>query len=213
MVTSRQRIIEFIDKNQAVTAADISQSLNVTEANIRHHLSILLKNGLIKIIGKKPPRGKGRPSYIYCLSDKFVSETLEMILSAILSEIRAPNTSDITGLLSKVAKRIATVNHDQVKDGFPDHSKPAITRRLLFAVDRLQELNYRPHWEAHVDGPKIILGNCPYLNIPVEHPEFCQLDKFIIEQLVSNPVQQTVKLEQDERKIPYCIFQVSLRND
>jgi predicted ArsR family transcriptional regulator len=79
---------------------------------------------------------------------------------------------------------------------------------LLSTVERLSDLNYRPHWEAHVEGPRIMLGNCPYYNILDDHPELCDFDKLLIEELISNSVEQIAKLNMDERNIPYCMFRV-----
>ncbi|PIW21058.1 MAG: hypothetical protein COW33_00190, partial [Anaerolineae bacterium CG17_big_fil_post_rev_8_21_14_2_50_57_27] len=46
MPTSRQKILAYIRKRQAASAADISRALEMSQANARHHLAHLEANGL-----------------------------------------------------------------------------------------------------------------------------------------------------------------------
>jgi len=207
MSTSRQRILDFIDKNHVVTADEISRALSVTQANIRHHLSILQNHGLVKVVGKRPAQNKGRPSLLFGLSNKYKGNTVEIVLSALLSEIDRSQSTEINGFLSRVARRVAISDYGTSNTNCTDSAKP-LTLRLLSTVERLSDLNYRPHWEAHIEGPQIILGNCPYLSILDDHPELCVFDRLFIEELISNPVEQIAKLNMDERNIPYCMFRL-----
>ena len=208
MPTSRQRILDFIEKNHVVTAAEISSALAVTQANIRHHLSILQDHGLVKVIGKRPPQTKGRPSLLFSLSSKYKGNNLEILLSALLSEINRGQSAVINILLAGVARRVAVLDRGTSKNINCTDSSQQLTLRLLSTIEQLSELNYRPHWEAHSEGPQIILGSCPYLNILDQHPELCIFDKYLIEELIANPVEQIAKLNKDERNIPYCMFRV-----
>jgi predicted transcriptional regulator len=39
--TSRQQLFDYIKNHHIVVTAEISRALNMTEANVRHHLTIL----------------------------------------------------------------------------------------------------------------------------------------------------------------------------
>jgi predicted ArsR family transcriptional regulator len=208
MPTSRQRILDFFDKNHVVTVDEISRALAVTQANVRHHLAILQDHGLVKVVGKRPAQNKGRPSLLFSLSSKYKGNTLEIILSALLSEINHSQSAEINAFLTRLARRVAGLDRGEPGNPNLTNSSQQLTLRLLSTVERLSDLNYRPHWEAHIEGPRIILGNCPYLSILDDHPELCAFDRFLIEELISKPVEQLAKLNMDERNIPYCMFRV-----
>jgi len=69
-------------------------------------------------------------------------------------------------------------------------------------------MNYQARWEAHVDAPHIIFGHCPYAAILPDHPEFCELDKLLLEMLSDLRIDQREKLANDTRGIKYCLFAV-----
>ena len=209
MSTSRQRILEFIDRNNTVTTAEISRAMGLTQANIRHHLSILQDHSLVKIRGERPPQGKGRPARLYSLSSKFKGNNLEILLSSILTELEQDDKTELKNVLARVACRIAEHTGSLTKQDFESDSSKQLTMRLMSTVESLSGLNYRAHWEAHIDGPQIILGNCPYLSILDEHPQLCFFDKLLIQELISSSVEHKVRLNKDERNIPYCMFRVT----
>ena len=65
--TSRQRIIEYLQSKEVVTALEISSALHMTPANARHHLSILRDEGVVHVLGQRARAGRGRPVDLYCL--------------------------------------------------------------------------------------------------------------------------------------------------
>ena len=209
MSTSRQRILEFIDRNNTVTTAEISRAMGLTQANIRHHLSILQDHGLVKIRGERPLQGRGRPAHLFSLSSKFKGNNLEILLSSVLTELEQDNTIQLKNILARVAWRVSQHTSSTTKKDLESDSSKQLTMRLMSTVESLSGLNYRAHWEAHIEGPQIFLGNCPYLSILNKHPQLCFFDKLLIQELISNSVEQKVKLNKDERNIPYCMFQVT----
>ena len=209
MATTRKRILEFIDKNHVVTAAEISRAMRLTQANIRHHLSSRMDHGLVKIIGYRPALSRGRPSALYSLSSKYKGNNLELLLSTLLSEIKRSKAIDIYNILAHTARHIVQTKGTSNSRSPSPKAPRKLTIRLFSSVEVLTDLNYRAHWEAHSEGPQIILANCPYLNILSDHPELCIFDRYLIGELISNPVEQIEKLDLDERKIPYCLFRVN----
>jgi predicted ArsR family transcriptional regulator len=84
-----------------------------------------------------------------------------------------------------------------------------LTHRLTKLVDRLNEMHYQARWEAGLNGPKIILGHCPYAAIITSHTELCRMDAFLQEQWTGLPVEQTAKLQVSINGHPYCLFRIS----
>jgi predicted ArsR family transcriptional regulator len=188
-----------------VTAADLSQALRMTEANARHHLSILQERGLLQPAGQRPPRAKGRPAQLYMPSEQILGHNLDQLAAALLEwVISHTRDGELDDALRSLAGRIA-------QPGAPDQpvSGENLTRRLYRAVRRLNELHYQARWEAWRGAPRLILGHCPYAAILDRHPELCRLDAYILEGLAQARVEQTDKLTPDTQGATHCIFRIT----
>ena len=79
-------------------------------------------------------------------------------------------------------------------------------RRLASTVERLNAMHYQARWEAGAEGPRIVLGHCPYAAIIEKHPELCQMDLALLSELLGGKLQQTAKLESGAGGLPFCTF-------
>ncbi len=202
MQTSRQRLLEHIRKNRPVSVQDISLALQMTPANVRHHLGILGEQGLVEICAQRTNPGGGRPAHLYDLSQQAQGSNLEQLVEALLEELAGRlNRADYLELLHQAAGRLAV-------GGLPGGGSPggSLTRRLSAAVRWLNERHYRARWEAHASGPHLILGHCPYQPLPARHPEMCQLDAVMLAHLLGVSVQQEARLENDRSGLAFCLF-------
>ena len=209
MTTSRELIFNYIKRNHSVTSSEISKSFGVTRANVRYHLDILVNQGLIEVVGKRMPRRKGRPDLLFSIPKFNKGSNLDILSSALLNELKCLSPQKKDEIFKAIASKIYTSFHPP---GIKDHQSEELkqlSQKLLTTVEILDKLNYHAHWEAHAEGPRIILKNCPYYQIEPQHPDICVLDKFIIELLLASKVDQIGKLELNERGIPHCIFTVS----
>lgn len=194
-MSTRQRILEILLTRQPVTADELANVLHLTPANIRHHLGKLERDGRVIAVGERPPRGRGRPPRMFALSvrgegtDRLAGRLLDQALDALAPDQRAD-------FLRALALRL----------GGTIEGGPHITQRLGAAIRRLNELEYQARWEAHALAPRVILGNCPYAAIIAEHPELCQMDAHLLENLLGQPVAQTAKLERNLQGLPVCVF-------
>ena len=155
---------------------------------------------MIQITGEKQPQGPGRPAKVYSLSPKQKHDNLVLLIEALLQVITSEN---FPRGQSKKIRRIA----EYIRG--PSKPNGNLTQRLYQAINRLNELNYQARWEAHQQAPRIILGNCPYAAIVNNHPEICQIDKYLLESLLIIPVEQESKLIRDDREYTYCLFNIA----
>jgi predicted ArsR family transcriptional regulator len=211
MKTSRQQLFDFIKNHHLVVTAEISRALNMTEANVRHHLTILQNQGLVEVVGSRRTQGKGRPAHLFRISRQSMGHNLDKLAGALLSELNQSSETNIEDLLQNVAcrlvdKQIYRGAGKRFKSTLGDH----FVKRLHYTIEYLNKLNYRARWEAHSESPRIILGYCPYADILPEHPELCSLDCYLLEELLGAPVTQISKLTTDERGIPSCTFRVEI---
>jgi len=183
-ITTRQKILDYLKRNRTVSSREIARALQMTPANARYHLGILAGDGRVEVITKRQV-GRGRPERT------LVGDNLSALADALLTVAGTKVRMDAVG------KRLA------------GESKPAgqpLMHRLSFTVERLNEMHYQARWEAGAQGPRIVMGNCPYSAVIDEHPELCQMDAVLLGELVGSEVRQTAKLERGAGGVLYCAF-------
>ena len=198
MPNARQKILNFILEQRSTTVEELSKVYKVTPANIRHHLSILIEQGSVQVIGLKAAHLRGRPAQIYSSAQQSNQNNLDHLTEALWSTILQDSGSDES---NQVLKKIA---RHMVRDYKQDTYNP--TRRLYSSIRILNRMNYQSHWEAHIENPRIMLGHCPYRAILDHYPEICQMDAYMLQELLDIPVRQIEKLAFNTKGLPECVF-------
>jgi predicted ArsR family transcriptional regulator len=179
---------------------ELSSILDMTGANVRHHLAVLESMDLIELISQRQV-GRGRPENVYGLSRRILGDGLDGLAGAMFEGLlrEAPETVQEDRLVS-IAIHLGGTD-------IADRDTP-LPRRLNMVVERLNKLHYQARWEAGVDGARIILGHCPYAAIIATTPELCRLDEYLIEQRSGSAVEQMAKLQRSANGYPFCLFRV-----
>ncbi len=201
MPTTRQRIMEYLKTNHQASALALSQFFQMTPANIRHHLAILEQDGQIEVVGQAEVAGRGRPTLLYMPTRQAENHNLEALTTILLADaLERRGKKQRQAKLQKLAARLGAGAAAQ---------GGSLPLRLSTAMQRLNELHYKAHWEAHTEAPHIILGHCPYSTLIERHPELCQLDGHLLENLLGVSVQQTVKCSRAPDGPAQCVFIVA----
>jgi predicted ArsR family transcriptional regulator len=200
--TTRQQILDLLAARQIASAADICQILHITHANTRRHLNNLESEGLVEVSGRRKGSHRGRPARQYQLASSKQENNMTELASSLLIYLREFLPPDEwQSSLARVAKIL--VDQTQALD-----TRVNLSNKLQACVNQLNQRHYNSRWEAHTDGPHLILGHCPYRQIIELHPELCQIDKVLIEQLIGSKVVQTAKLETTTLGLEMCRFLV-----
>jgi predicted ArsR family transcriptional regulator len=179
MKFARQRLMEILKNRPGATAADLSRALQVTQADIRHHLSNLEKEGLIVTTGKHHSGRRGRPARRYSLSASAQKDNFDLLSSALLNtSLENLSSGERTAFLKRVAHQVVTKKTNQ----------GPLSQRLVQTVNQLNELGYQARWEAHAEAPRVIFEHCPFAILRPKHPELCQLDMSILEVLLRESI-------------------------
>lgn len=189
-ISTRQKILDYLRRNRSVSSRELARFLHMTPANARHHLGILAADGRVEVVSQRRG-GKGRPEKVYRLAGTLVGDNLSALADALLTE-----AGGMVGM-EALGNRIA---------GESLVSGQTLMRRLASAVERLNGMHYQSRWEAGAEGPRIVLGHCPYGAVIEKHPELCQMDTSLLATLLSGEVRQTAKLEIGAGGLPYCVF-------
>jgi len=200
-LTSRQRILAYLKLHNGASSTELSRALGVTPANARHHLSILVADGRVKLLGVRLGEMGGRPVKVYGQGNAALGDSLAGLAQALLSQLQAGRTAnEQEEFLHALAMRVV-----------PSHANEKgthITRRLALTIERLNELGYASRWEAHAAAPRIIFERCPYAAVIARHPELCRMDRMILALQLDLSVEQTACLEKNARGTTFCQFAV-----
>ncbi len=188
MTTARQKVLAHLKKSRSASAREIARALKMSAPNVRHHLSILCADGRIEFTEARPREGRGRPEKMYSLSQAALGDNLANLADAILS---------VEGYRFQVGD-VA----NKILPPAPFANLP-ITKRLALLIEKLNAMHYQARWEAGAEGPRVILGRCPYAKIIEGHPELCQMDAEILKSATKNSVEQIAKMEKPHGG---CIF-------
>jgi predicted ArsR family transcriptional regulator len=194
-ISTRHKILDYLKRNRTVSSRELARALHMTPANARHHLGILAADGRAEVVSQRRG-GRGRPEKVYRLAGTLIGDNLSVLADALLAEASGKVEMEALG------KRIVGVNAV---------SSQPLMRRLASAVERLNAMHYQSRWEAGAEGPRIVLGHCPYAAVIAKHPELCQMDKAMLAKLLGGEVRQTAKLEKGAGGLPYCVFVFALK--
>lgn len=211
MKTVRQQVLDYIRTRRVVTANELSQAMQMTPANARHHLNILVEEGLVQVVGKMPAQGRGRPVIRYGLRDQTGGQDLRSLCSVVLDELLSGvaecNDEELMDRLAhRLADHLKAIKGSSVEQSAVSQAHLHLSQRLLQAVNLLNQLNYAARWEAHAQAPRIILGQCPYRAIIDRYPQLCQMDQALLSRMTASGALQTARLVPDGRGLEHCIF-------
>jgi len=189
MITARQKIRAYFTKTRTASAREISRSLKMSPATVRHHLRVLAADGRLEISFVRGREGRGRPERVYSLPRSALGDNLAALGDAILLEAGTAVQMDA------LAKRLAS------DSSFVDQP---IAKRLNSSIEKLNKMNYHARWEAGPQGPRLIFGHCPYAALGGKHPELSQMAEALLEQLMGDSVAQMFKIGKDGSSL--CVF-------
>lgn len=197
---TRESILEYLKKYHTATAAELSEAFHFTKENIRHHLNVLQEDGFIEVlpeISRNKSRA-GRPSLVYHIPIANQPGNMVQLAAALFSVY-------LDNLKSDQEKQIGLKKLAQILfPSLPQVQKPAQLYNKV--IQRLNQHGYQARWEAHLGGPLFSISYCPYAAAQLEQPELCQLDAYILENLLGSPVDQNARMNLKGKNPPTCIF-------
>ncbi len=189
---TRDQILDYLSTRAHASAAEMATALGVTAANIRHHLGTLQAKGLVCAEASHKAAGRGRPAKLYRLTPAAQQVYLEPLTRALLEALRRRDDAEGVNqrLCDVLCGDVSPVSHHSLRE------------RLQHAMQRLETLHFKPRWEAHHDGPRVVFRRCPYASLVADFPELCGLDVLMLERMLG------AKVERRSKASPPCEFVV-----
>ena len=189
MTTARQKVLTYLSKARTASVREISRSLKLSPATVRHHLRLLVSDGRLELASVRGRDGRGRPENVYSLPRAALGHNLGLLSDALLTEAGSGVRMEV------LARRLAG---DASIPGQP------LARRLNLTVEKLNQMNYHSHWEAGSQGPRVVFGHCPYAAIIGKHPELCAMDHALLRELTGQSATQVFRTGKDGSSV--CVF-------
>jgi predicted ArsR family transcriptional regulator len=189
MTTARQKVLAYLNKTRSAGAREIARSLKMSPATVRHHLRVLASDGRLEVVSLRGRGLKGRPEKIYSLPRAALGDNLAALSDALLSE------AGLGFKIEALAERLA---------GDSSPASQSLAKRLNSTVEKLNAMNYHAHWEAGLEGPRLIFGHCPYAAILDKHPELCEMDQAMLKKWTGQPAKQISKTGKEGSSV--CVF-------
>lgn len=198
MKTTRQLLCEHLQLKRTASAAELARALRLTPANIRHHLSGLMAEGVVEKVGQRPTSGRGRPVQLFGLVEQLSRNNLALLVKALLTEMEKEcSDSERESIFKRLAAHLL---------GADGPTARTLAQRYVQTIQYLNSINYQARWEAHARAPRVIFSHCPYAAVIQDHPELCLLDQYLLEELLGEGARQVSKLEITPQGARQCIF-------
>lgn len=196
MQSTRERILAYLEDHPPSSAGEISRYLEMTSANIRYHLEILEDKEFVRVSGKRPTGGAGRPILLYSLTAFSRGENLIPLLGGFLSVLNESESPD--QIMSEIAEYLV---QGKIRE------RVNRIKRFNQGVEILNSMQYNASWEARSQGPRIELRHCPYRDLAHAHPNLCQLDQKLLRRIFGAELTLVQRRADGKNPLSPCIFQ------
>jgi len=186
MQDTRQQILEILERRGEITVQELSEELGLTSVTVRHHLEILRSEGYITDPEVQHSNRPGRPRYVYRMTamaaDLFPSN-YSGLADALLEAIDNLSPEQRQQIIEETAHQLATEAGNMPRE--PEQRMEAMSRFL-------KRLGFVSRWEKDEEEKKYYLHicNCPYHYVAKSHPEACQIDELMLEDLAGTPIER-----------------------
>ncbi len=182
---TREIILKTLRSRGSCTVKDLADAADISPVSVRHHLSSLQADDLIKM--EEVRHGVGRPRHVFSLTEggyELFPTRYYRLTNRILGELKeALPSSSVETLLSGVAESMADDYASQL-EGLP------LEQRLSRLVELLNDEGFNADIERKGDNVILRELSCPYFHIGQSHPEVCMIDQAFIARALSLPVER-----------------------
>ena len=185
MKSTKDRILETLHRKPKIAINELAEAVGINAISVRHHLTNLTAEGLIKADEER--HGVGRPRLVYSLTldgmERFPTKYLRLtskLLAQIKESMPAP---DVTKLFSQVAEDMSKEYSDQMQG-------LSMEERLDVVKEALTQECFTVEWEKKGKEYQIHEISCPYYQIGISHPEVCAIDQTLISKMLALPAKK-----------------------
>jgi predicted ArsR family transcriptional regulator len=201
MQSTRQHILEYLQRQGRATVKELGSLLGLTSTGIRQHLTVLERDGLVDT---REERGRvGRPTLVYSLTEKadaLFPKTYDALAAVLLEEIRSSQGNErLHDLLHKVAERMAAPYVERI-EGRPLPERVRETARIMEEQGCLVDVREAGDGEYYIDE-----FTCPFPRVAQQDRSVCALHVDFVRVLTGGDTRLTQSLLRGERACCYRV--------
>lgn len=205
MDKTRDRILRHIKSHGQAGINELSETLGLSTVSVRHHLSALQAEGLIRSVEVR--RGVGRPHLVFSLTDKaqerFQTKYLQFS-ERLLDELKATlPPAAIEAMFTRMAEGMVAEYGQQARG-------KSLDEKMDLLVEMLGAEGFMAKWDRVGGTITLTEYNCPYVRIGLRHPEICIIDQTVIRQVLSAEVEKTTCVLNGAER---CVFVIKPQAD
>ena len=200
MQTTRQEILQHLQRNGRATVKELGQLLGLTSTGIRQHLTVLERDGLV--LAHEERGGVGRPTLVYALTDKaeaLFPRSYDELANNLLEEIRASEGRErMYQILHRVAERMADAYWERVQG-------KETAERVKETAAIMQEQGCLVDWTEN-DGEFLLNEyTCPFPKVAKQDSSVCALHVDFVRRLTGADTRLAQSLLRGQRACTYRI--------
>ena len=200
MQSTRQHILEYLQRQGRATVKELGNLLGLTSTGIRQHLTVLERDGLVDA---REERGRvGRPTLVYSLTEKadaLFPKSYDALAAVLLEEIRYSQGNErLHDLLHKVAERMAAPYVERI-EGRPLPERVRETARIMEEQGCLVDVR-EADGEYYIDE-----FTCPFPKVAQQDRSVCALHVDFVRVLTGGDTRLTQSLLRGERACCYRV--------
>ena len=184
--STREQILRAIKSQNQATVAGLAAALDISPVSVRHHLSGLQADGLVR--SAEVRHGVGRPHLVYSLTEAAQERFPTRYLSLSGRLIDELKTSLPPQALEEMFTRMA---EGMVADYSQRLAGKSLEEKLNLLMELLGTEGFMARWNKTGETISLTEYSCPYLAIGHKHPEVCAIDQAVIAQVLDANVEKT----------------------
>jgi predicted ArsR family transcriptional regulator len=201
MRDTRLAVLRAIRAQGRATVTSLAAALGISPISVRHHLTGLQAEGLLKVTLER--QAVGRPKHVYSLTEsaeRYFPVAYHTLAERLLDELKASLAAEqVAAIVDRVAANIAArYSALQLSD--------SLEERLQKLMDVLGEEGFCAAVRRVEDGALQAELSCPYLFVGQRHPEVCRIERTIIRSALGRDVRRTACVLDGDH---LCIFSVA----
>lgn len=199
--TSDDVLLDEMRRSGSASVSELVTATGVTATAVRQRLHRLMASGLVcrttvehdssggvKGSSNRAPKGRGRPSHRYSLTEKGIQQAgtnYADLVMVLWEEIRSISDPEIKrGLLQRLVVRLA----DHYKNSIQGDT---VNQRLTSLVGLLEEREIPFEFNNSDKLPVLTALACPYPDLAEQDRSVCAMEKMLFSELIGDTVQLT----------------------
>lgn len=203
----RRAVLEILKREDQATVSELAERLEMAPVSVRHHLDLLIGDGLVTTPRVLRSSTAGRPQQVYTLTpeaDAYFPNSYRQLASGSLAALkRTLPAEEVLAVMRSLARDTAAPAAAKLADLPPE-------QRLRRAASVLNELGYMAGYEEDADSIVLNTCNCPYSDLAPEHPELCHMDLALVMELTGLEPERVHHMGAGDSR---CSYRFDLRNE